>query len=124
MLYQVIQDGRIIESFAMPDHGDNHHLVTTGQRQEITLVAVNTTLETGHCTVLVNAVGANRTITLPAAASHIHRIYNIKKIDASANTVTIDGNASETIDGAATKVLAVQYDSYTIQSDGTGWYII
>ena len=124
MLYQVIEDGEITQSYSMPDHDDNHHLVTSGNRQEITTVTVNTTLETGHFTVLVNAVGGARTITLPAAADHTHRIYNIKKIDASANTVTIDGNAAETIDGAATQVIAAQWNSYTIQSDGTGWFIV
>ena len=124
MLYQVIEDGKISESYSMPDHDDNHHLVTGGERQEITVVSANTPLEGGHFTVLVNAVGGARTITLPAAASHTHRIYNIKKIDASGNAVTIDGNAAETIDGAATQTLSIQWDSYTIQCDGTGWFII
>lgn len=124
MLYQVIEDGEITQSYSMPDHGDNHHLVTSGQRQEITEVSANTTLETGHFSVLVDATGGARTITLPAAASHTHRIYNIKKIDVSGNAVTIDGAGAETIDGAATQVLAAQYDSYTIQSDGTEWWII
>lgn len=123
MLYQVIENGKIVESYAMPDHGDTHHLVTQGNRQEITSVAVNTTLEAGHFTVLVDASGGARTITLPAAALHTHRIYNIKKIDVSVNAVTIDGNAAETIDGAATQTLAVQWDSYTIQSNGTEWFI-
>ena len=124
MLYQVIEDGEITASYSMPDHGDIHHLVTSGNRQEITEVTVNTTLETGHFTVLVDAVGGARTITLPAAADHTHRIYNIKKIDVSANAVTIDGTGAETIDGAATVVIAAQWDSYTIQSNGTGWFII
>ena len=124
MLYQVIEDGEITQSYSMPDHGDNRHLVTSGNRQEITGVAINTTLETGHFTVLVDASGGARTITLPAAASHTHRIYNIKKIDVSANTITIDANAAETIDGAATVVIAAQWDSYTVQSNGTGWFII
>jgi hypothetical protein len=37
--------------------------------------------------------------------------------------VTVDGNASETIDGALTYALAVQYQSITIISDGTNWHI-
>lgn len=124
MLYQVIEDGQIVESYAMPDHDDTHHIVTKGNRQEITGVAINTTLETGHFTVLVDASGGARTITLPAAAAHTHRIYNIVKIDVSANAVTIDGAGAETINGAATQTLAVQWNSYTIQSNGTGWFII
>ena len=124
MLYQVIEDGQITESYAMPDHDETHHLVTAGKLEEITEVSANTTLDETYFTVLVNAVGGARTITLPAAASHTHRIYNIKKIDASGNAVTIDGAGAETIDGAATVVIAAQWDSYTIQSNGTGWFII
>lgn len=124
MLYQVIEDGEITQSYSMPDHDDSHHLVTAGNKEEITEVNANTTLDKTYFTVLVNAVGGARTITLPAAASYTHRIYNIKKIDGSANTVTIDGNGAETIDGAATQTISTQWDSYTIQSDGTGWFII
>ncbi|MNT84089.1 hypothetical protein D3C72_2240570 [compost metagenome] len=85
--------------------------------------AVDLTLSSAHCTVLVDASAAARTITLPTAASSTRRIYTIKKIDASANTVTIDGNASEVIDGAATQVLATQWSALTIQSNGTSWFI-
>lgn len=124
MLYQVVEDGVISASYAMPDHDDTHHLVTGGFRGEITGVSANTTLSAVYYTVLVDAVGGARTITLPAAASHTHRIYNIKKIDGSANAVTIDGNGAETIDGAATLAIAAQWDSYTLQSNGTGWFIV
>ena len=95
----------------------------------IETVTGNTTLDATHSTVLVNASG-NVTITLPAAASAynstdgIGRIYEIKKIDVDADTVTIDGNGSETIDGGTTAVLTIQYESITIQSDGSNWHII
>lgn len=55
-----------------------------------------------------NAVGGNMTVNLPAAIGN-GRLVTIKKIDASANTVTIDGSGAETIDGAATKVLTTQW---------------
>jgi hypothetical protein len=51
-------------------------------------------------------------------------VLTIKKIDASVNAVTIDGNASETIDGATTKALSSQYASYEIACDGSAWYIV
>ncbi len=63
------------------------------------------------------------TINLPAAASCSGRIYVIKNITA-ATTITVDGNGSETIDGATTQTLIVQYQSMMIQSDGSAWYII
>jgi hypothetical protein len=88
----------------------------------IASVAIDTTLSSAHFTLLVDASGAARVITLPAATAR--RIYVVKKIDSSGNTVTIDGNASETIDGALTKVLSAQYASVMIQSDGTNWHIL
>ena len=69
------------------------------------------------------ATGA-MTANLPTAAGITGRVYTVKKIDASANAVTLDGNASETIDGAATYALTAQWDSVTIISDGSNWEII
>lgn len=94
----------------------------------IETVTGNTTLDNTHSTLLVNASGSI-TVTLPTAASaynsadKIGRIYTVKKIDADADTVTIDGNGSETIDGATTAVLTKQWESIDIQSNGTAWYI-
>jgi len=87
-------------------------------------VAVNTTLDETHRTVLVDATGAARTITLPTAASAKYRKYTIKKIDASVNTVTIDAAGAELIDGALTVVIGIQYGSITVQSNGTEWSTI
>jgi hypothetical protein len=89
----------------------------------IATFTTDVTLGNTHHTVLMN-VSVNRIVTLPAAAGNTGRVYVIKKIDASAFTVTIDGNASETIDGATTKVLALQYAGMTIQCDGSNWHII
>lgn len=95
----------------------------------IETVTGNTTLDDTHSTLLVNASG-NVTITLPTAASAynntdgIGRIYEIKKIDADADIVTLDGNSSELIDGATTAVITTQWEAITVQSNGTSWYII
>lgn len=70
-----------------------------------------------------NATSGAFTITLPAAASSTGQRLYIKKTDASANAVTIDGNGSETIDGATTKALSSQYASYTIICNGSTWSI-
>ncbi len=78
----------------------------------------------GDDTILMNATSGNLTVTLPAAAGKVGWVYNIKKTDSSENTVTIDGNASETIDGETTLVLTLQYQSVSILSDGSNWHII
>ena|SRR5205809_544141 len=71
-----------------------------------------------------DATSGALTATLPAAASSTNTVFCIKKIDASGNAVTVDGNASETIDGATTVTLAARYDTCFIICDGTGWHII
>jgi len=48
--------------------------------------------------------------------------YQIK--NASTNTITIDPNGTETIDGASTFALSTQYASATIVTDGSNWFII
>lgn len=52
------------------------------------------------------------------------KIYNIKKIDSGAGSVIIDPAGSGTIDGSSTATITTQYDSLTIQYDGTNWHII
>ena len=42
----------------------------------------------------------------------------------STNTLTIDPNSTETIDGSTTFALNVQYQSITIVTDGSNWFII
>lgn len=74
--------------------------------------------------VAVDATGGPATVNLPAAASSANRVINIKKVDSSANTVTVDANAAETIDGGLTAVLTVQWESITVACDGSQWLII
>src|SRR4030066_58325 len=69
---------------------------------ETVTVTANTTLAQLN-TILVDATANAVTLTLPAAASNIDKVYTIKRIDSAiGNAVVIDGNASETIDGAIT----------------------
>lgn len=99
----------------------------TGQdKAPIATVTTNTTLDAAvdGSTVLVDATSGNLTITLPLAADAIYRRYYVKKIDATANTVTVDGNGAETIDDAANYVLTVQYQSVTVHCDGTEWWVL
>ncbi len=75
-------------------------------------------------TILANATSGAFTVTLPSAEKATGKIITVKKIDVSANVVTIDGDASETIDGATTKSLSTQYDIFMMQSDGSNWHIL
>ena len=73
--------------------------------------------------IICDATSGDLTITLPTAVGITGRIYYIKRIDGSANTVTVDGNGSETIDDGLTITLS-QYDCLQIVSDGTEWWIL
>jgi hypothetical protein len=85
----------------------------------VTSTATGITLSVDHSNVIVTATG--QTITLPTAASITGREYTIKLT--AAGSCTIDGNASETIDGATTYSLSAQYKYVTIVSDGTNWIV-
>lgn len=90
----------------------------------ITTITADTTLTGSYIVVLCDASVVAITVTLPAAASNSGRRYFIKKIDSSANAVTIDANASELIDGDLTAVLTSQYEAPQIVCDGSNWHIL
>ena len=73
--------------------------------------------------ILVDTSGGAVTVNLPASASNTNRIFTFKKTSSDANQITLDPNASETIDGFTTIVFAGQFTSYTLNCDGTSWNI-
>ena len=89
------------------------------------VVVAKTATYTAQCTddwINVDATSAAFTVTLPPAASCVGKVLRFKKTDGSSNAVTLDGNASETIDGAATKLLAGTYSVANIISNGSNWF--
>jgi hypothetical protein len=69
-------------------------------------------------------LNGNATANLPDATTIPGRIYVIKINRTNVgDTLTIDPNGAQTIDGAATLAIQCQY-AVTIQSDGTNWRII
>jgi hypothetical protein len=62
------------------------------------------------------------TVTLPTAAGIQGQVYIIK--NSGTGVITVAAAGSEFIDGAATQVLPVQYESITMISTGSGWRII
>lgn len=77
--------------------------------------------------ILGDATSAAFSITLPRVrAVAPNKFFIIKKTDASANAVTVDGDGSEQIDHAATYALAGQDDFVWIVADHTNnrWHVI
>ncbi len=75
--------------------------------------------------LLVDATSGNITITLPDVTSLVDGFkIGVKKIDGTANLVTIDANGSQTIDNVTTYVIATQNSAVTLTGDTTEWYIV
>lgn len=70
-----------------------------------------------------DASGGAVTVNLPSAAPN-PVVYTIIKSDVSVNTVTIDPFSTQTINGASTRVLSAQWETVTLQSDGSNWLAI
>lgn len=73
-------------------------------------------------TVRADATAGAFSVTLPAAPGAL-QLVNIKKIDATANVVTVDGGAIS-IDGALTKAISTQYTNVQIQFNGSTWDVL
>ena len=65
--------------------------------------------------------GGTFTINLPTAASIGGQGIWIKNVTADTTAITVDGNGSETIDGATTVSMTTARQSLYIVSDGTNW---
>lgn len=118
-------DGNNFETIA-PDDPDNPKdlIILNGDRnyRKFTTITGDKTLDGSYDLVYVDATGGNIVVKLPAVDEYKRREYIIKRIDASANTVTLNG------DGALIDLLATQalnsMDSIVVHSDGTGWWIL
>jgi len=104
--------------------------ITSGSISNIAIGAAITTKNANYNatssdeTILGNASTSNITITLPTAVGATGKTYVVKKIDSSANTVTIATTSSQTIDGTLTRVFSNQYTGAQVQTDGSNWYIL
>ena len=96
----------------------------SGSVSPLITITTDTILTQSNVVILANAVSGGILVTLPTTAGDAGRNYSIKKIDATANTVTISGNSiSELIDEGITAVITTQFESLTIVEDGQNWWI-
>ncbi len=74
--------------------------------------------------ILVDATSGTVTITLLAAATAGDGFQiAVKKTDSSGNTVIVDANSTETIDGNLTVTLSNQNEVVVLTSNGSNWYV-
>ncbi len=92
-----------------------YNTVSSLSASEITLTSIDGV-------VLVDSSAVATTVLLPSAATNNGTRYTIKKIDSSANTVTLSANTN--IDSQGTFAINNQYDAIEVTSDNTQWWVI
>jgi hypothetical protein len=123
---RVTTSGRVLMGPTLPSDNGVDELQVNGSISGIGFKQAYVT-KTGAYTAtnddyVIDCTSGTFTVTLPASSGRTGRILIIK--NSGAGTITVDGNASETIDGATTYSLSVQYATVQIMSDGTNWKII
>jgi len=91
------------------------HEHTAESGRSVVSTAIDYTVTASDSIILASGT---TTITLPLGISGT--VYDIKNV--GEETITVIGN--EDIDDGETAVLSVQYDSVTVVSDGSAWYVI
>lgn len=74
--------------------------------------------------LLADCTGGNIQFTLPSPASAVGRVFFLKKIDGSANTMSIISSGGALIDGSGSQSTAVQYYAFMCVTDGTSWWLL
>lgn len=72
--------------------------------------------------VLVNASAGNTIVVMPTI-DLTNKSISIKKIDSSANTVTVVGSNGATIDSLPSLTICEPLKAVTLTNNETGWYI-
>lgn len=72
--------------------------------------------------LLVDASSGPVTLTLISAVA-TPNVYTVKKIDASANAVTVAAASGETIDGAPSRSITTQWNCVTVGAVNGAWYV-
>ena len=93
---------------------------------KIATITTSTAVTTSNQTILCNAATGSITITLPSAASacvaDVCSVFDVKKIDSTANSCIVVVSGGSLIDGSATSAITAQYTSRTYQSNGSQYW--
>ncbi len=130
---QSVQQGTSYRNLSINPLGGNVGIATSSPTstlhangsvaKAITTKTATYTLTSSDHTVIFNLNG-NATANLPDATTCTGRIYMIKiNRTNTTDTLTIDPNGTQTIDGFTTYALQCQY-AVIIQSDGSNWQIL
>ena len=93
--------------------------------QNSVTITATTTLTNTNAIVLVDATSGNCVITLPLAAAYgtsVSPAIRIRRIDPSGNTVTVQRQSTDTLNGGTTETLAAVTGKTYICNGTAGWY--
>ena len=97
------------------------------KKANITIVSGSTytVLETDEIIHVTASASTLCNITIPSALLTLGHTFTIKDAagNAATNNITVSTGGSETIDGAASRVVSNNYESLTFYSDGNNWFI-
>lgn len=82
------------------------------------------TLTSSDDMILCDSSGGAFTLTLPAAALNTGKVFYFKKIGSDLNTISIDGNGIEEIDGVTSTLISTEHEMLEIVSDSANWQIL
>ncbi len=106
----------------------NLTMIGFGRRKPLSIVSPSDaayTVPAGTDVVLFPSAAAARTITLPPLEDHGYgNELKISTINANTNNITLDGDDSETINGAATFVMSGANQALTLLATASGWRIV
>lgn len=113
----------------LPSAGSTSVLNLQAQVNALEAVQLQTKLAAFTADVLYDAYfcsasGGAYIVSLPTAVGNLGKEFFFKKIDTSANAITIDGNGAELVGENITIQLAAMNDYVRIVSDGTNWVIV
>jgi len=95
-----------------------------GGKANVASISNTYTVTTNDNYLFANSSTGAFSINLPTAVGNYGQYVTIKKVDSTANDITIDPNLSETIDEQPTKIINTQYSVLTIVADGSNWWIV
>jgi hypothetical protein len=95
--------------------------------EETVTTSINLTTS-GETTVFADVSGGTLTLTVTLASSDAQDGRKVRVVDkagnASNNTITVNTESTETIDGQADAVITNNFEALTFQSDGSNWFIV
>lgn len=125
--YQV-SDANLANSIVFRDSSGNvavgaltaNTVITKALNRTVTAISTAYTATAADGVIIESGSSGSVTVTLPPASTSNGMMLTVMRTSAS-NSVVVDGNASETINGAATKTITTQYGCVHIYCDGTQW---